>query len=239
MAAYLIRRLWQMIPTLAGVVLLVFFLFKAFGGDPAEILGGLSASPEQIEAIRQQLGLNEPAVTRYIAWLTGALSGDFGMSLANQRPIAELISGRLGNTLFLASYAALLAIPVSILLGLLTALWRSSIFDRVANLLTLTSISFPEFFVAYILVKAIKGAKVLGFADLLLSDVEGPLTAGQRVQVPLGKGNRPVVGFSWATVPLAWWNTGCIHVREAPHWFAVTSDRLVTASRREGTFSDG
>jgi peptide/nickel transport system permease protein len=60
MLAYLIRRLWQMVPTLAGVVLLVFFLFKAFGGDPAEVLGGLNASPEQIKAIRQQLGLDEP-----------------------------------------------------------------------------------------------------------------------------------------------------------------------------------
>ena len=60
MAAYLIRRLWQMIPTLLGVVLLVFFLFKYFGGDPAELLGGLNASPEQVKAIRQQLGLDEP-----------------------------------------------------------------------------------------------------------------------------------------------------------------------------------
>ena len=62
MAAYLIRRLWQMIPTLVGVVLLVFLLFKFFGGDPAEILGGLNATPEQVDAIRQQLGLNEPLV---------------------------------------------------------------------------------------------------------------------------------------------------------------------------------
>ena len=60
MAAYLIRRLWQMIPTLLGVVLLVFFLFKYFGSDPAIILGGLNASPEQIESIRDQLGLNKP-----------------------------------------------------------------------------------------------------------------------------------------------------------------------------------
>jgi peptide/nickel transport system permease protein len=64
MAAYLIRRLWQMVPTLIGVVLLVFFLFKYFGGDPAEILGGLNATPEQIEAIRQTLGLNESVWTQ-------------------------------------------------------------------------------------------------------------------------------------------------------------------------------
>ncbi|MFN4115770.1 MAG: ABC transporter permease, partial [Inhella sp.] len=60
MTAYLIRRLWQMVPTLLGVVLLVFFLFKWFGGDPAEILGGLAATEEQIDAIREQLGLNRP-----------------------------------------------------------------------------------------------------------------------------------------------------------------------------------
>ena len=60
MAAYILRRLWQMVPTILGVVLLVFFLFKYFGGDPAEILGGLNATPEQIAAIRQQLGLDQP-----------------------------------------------------------------------------------------------------------------------------------------------------------------------------------
>ena len=60
MTAYLVRRLWQMVPTLVGVVLLVFVLFKFFGGDPAEILGGLNATPEQVDAIRQQLGLNQP-----------------------------------------------------------------------------------------------------------------------------------------------------------------------------------
>ena len=62
MAAYLIRRLWQMVPTLLGVVLLVFLLFKFFGGDPAEILAGLNATPEQIDAIREQLGLDQPLV---------------------------------------------------------------------------------------------------------------------------------------------------------------------------------
>ena len=67
MAAYLIRRLWQMVPTLIGVVLLVFFLFKYFGGDPAEILGGLNATQEQVDAIRQQLGLNEPLVRAALA----------------------------------------------------------------------------------------------------------------------------------------------------------------------------
>lgn len=152
LAKMIAKRIGVGLLTLFLISVVIFFAIELLPGDAAEELLGQTATPETLAALREQLGLNEPAVTRYLAWLTGALSGDFGMSLANQRPIAELISGRLGNTLFLASYAALLAIPVSILLGLLTALWRNSIFDRVANLLTLTSISFPEFFVAYILI---------------------------------------------------------------------------------------
>ena len=78
MAAYLIRRLWQMIPTLAGVVLLVFILFKFFGGDPAEILGGLNATTEQVNAIRQQLGLNEPWWVQLGIFLKQILTFDWG-----------------------------------------------------------------------------------------------------------------------------------------------------------------
>ncbi len=74
------------------------------------------------------------------------------MSLANERPIADLIAARLGNTMFLALYAAAMAVPLSLTLGILAALWRNSVFDRVANASALTSISFPEFFVAYILI---------------------------------------------------------------------------------------
>ena len=72
MAAYILRRLWQMIPTIFGVVLLVFFLFKYFGGDPAEILGGLNATPEQIAAIRQQLGLDQPFFVQFWHFLVNA-----------------------------------------------------------------------------------------------------------------------------------------------------------------------
>ena len=99
-----------------------------------------------------RIGLNDPAPLRYWNWLTGVLQGDFGVSMATQKPISELVGTRLGNTLFLALYAAALSVPLSLLLGVLAALWRNSIFDRASNALALTSISFPEFFVAYILV---------------------------------------------------------------------------------------
>ena len=89
MAAYLIRRLWQMVPTLFGVVLLVFFLFKYFGGDPAEILGGLNATPEQIAAIRQQLGLDQSVWVQLGIYLKSILTFDWGKSWATNEAVSE------------------------------------------------------------------------------------------------------------------------------------------------------
>ena len=134
------------------VSLVIFGATELLPGDLANELLGQSATPETLAALREQLGLNDPAPVRYWNWLTGALTGDFGVSLANGRPIADLIGARLGNTVFLALYAAALSVPISLILGILAALWRNSIFDRTANAGALTAISLPEFFVAYILV---------------------------------------------------------------------------------------
>ncbi|MCR8722849.1 ABC transporter permease [Frigidibacter sp. ROC022] len=146
------KRLLYGLLTLFIVSVIIFGASEMLPGDQAQALLGQSATPETLAALREQLGLNDPAPVRYWNWLAGAMSGDFGISTSNQRPIADLISGRLYNTMFLALYAATLAVPLSLVLGLLAALWRNSIFDRVANASALTSISFPEFFVAYILI---------------------------------------------------------------------------------------
>ncbi|MGI1663853.1 ABC transporter permease [Palleronia sp. KMU-117] len=146
------QRLLLGLLTLFVVSVVIFGATELLPGDLARELLGQSATPETLAALREQLGLNDPAPVRYWNWLTGALQGDFGVSLANKRPISELISARLGNTLFLALYAAALAVPVSLVLGILAALWRNSAFDRITNALALSAISFPEFFVAYILV---------------------------------------------------------------------------------------
>ncbi len=138
--------------TLFVVSVVIFGATELLPGDLARELLGQSATPETLAALREQLGLNEPAPVRYWNWLTAALQGDFGISLANKRPIADLIAARLGNTLFLALYAAAMSVPLSLLLGVLAALWRNSLFDRGVNAFALTSISFPEFFVAYILI---------------------------------------------------------------------------------------
>jgi peptide/nickel transport system permease protein len=146
------QRLLLGLLTLFVISVVIFGATELLPGDLARELLGQSATPETLAALREQLGLNEPAPLRYWNWLTAALQGDFGISMGNKRPIADLIAARLGNTLFLAAYAAAMAVPLSLMLGVLAALWRNSIFDRAVNAMALTSISFPEFFVAYILI---------------------------------------------------------------------------------------
>jgi peptide/nickel transport system permease protein len=139
--------------TLFVVSLIIFGATELLPGDFAEAVLGQAATPETVAAIRRQLGLDLPVHVRYVDWLTGVVQGDFGNSLAQRgRPVADMIGTRLGNTLFLAAYAAAMAVPLALILGILAALWRNSLFDRVANSSALTAISFPEFFVAYILI---------------------------------------------------------------------------------------
>jgi len=121
-------------------------------GDLAESILGQSATPETVEAFRKELKLDLPPHTRYFSWLRGFLQGDLGNSLANNRPIAETIGRRLSNTIFLALVTAAIAVPISIILGMLAALYRNTLFDRTISILTLSAISFPEFFIAYILI---------------------------------------------------------------------------------------
>lgn len=146
------QRLLLGVLTLFVVSVVIFGATELLPGDLARELLGQSATEETLAALREQLGLNDPAPLRYWNWLAGVLQGDFGMSMATQKPISELVSARLGNTIFLALYSAALAVPFALLLGVLAALWRNSIFDRASNALALTAISFPEFFVAYILI---------------------------------------------------------------------------------------
>jgi len=138
--------------TLFVVSLIIFLGVELLPGDIAQELLGQGATPENVAALRAQLGLDLPPHTRYINWLTDILQGEFGMSLANNRPIADLIGVRFANTLFLAAVAAIISVPLALIFGLLAALYRNSLYDRFVNVTTLTAISAPEFFVAYILI---------------------------------------------------------------------------------------
>jgi len=138
--------------TLFVISLMIAFGVELLPGDLAQEILGQGATPEGLRVLRLQLGLDTPPHIRYLDWLGGMITGDMGLSLANKRPISELIGPRLSNTLFLGGFAALIAIPVALTLGILAALYRNSLYDRGVNIFTLTSISFPEFFIAYILI---------------------------------------------------------------------------------------
>ena len=138
--------------TLFVISLMIAFGVELLPGDLAQEILGQGATPEGLRVLRLQLGLDTPPHIRYLDWLGGMVTGDMGLSLANKRPISELIGPRLSNTLFLGGFAALIAIPVALTLGILAALYRNSLYDRGVNIFTLTSISFPEFFIAYILI---------------------------------------------------------------------------------------
>ncbi|MGI9306894.1 MAG: ABC transporter permease [Gammaproteobacteria bacterium] len=148
------KRLGLGFLTLAVLAAFIFSVVELLPGDLAEEVLGQSATPDTVAAFRRELGLDKPPLTRFLEWSGGALRGDFGNSLANGRPVAELVAGRLGNTLFLAGYAALIAVPLALVLGIAAALWRNTWFDRAANAGALSAISLPEFFVAYLLVLA-------------------------------------------------------------------------------------
>lgn len=121
-------------------------------GDVATEILGQSATPEAVLAFRHALGLDQSLYTRYTHWLGAFLRGDFGTSLANGRQISELLGVRLLNTLFLAFVTAVIAVPLALGLGFLAAIYRNCVFDRIINSATLSFISFPEFFLAYLLI---------------------------------------------------------------------------------------
>ena len=151
-ASIVVKRLGLGLLTLLVISIIIFGAVQLLPGDPAQAVLGQGATEENLAAMRKQMGLDVPAPLRYLEWLGGAVTGDFGKSLITGNPVTATIAPRFANTLFLASYAAVIAVPVAIVLGVIVALLRNSIFDRVANVATLTSISSPEFFLGYILI---------------------------------------------------------------------------------------
>ena len=150
MAAYLIRRLWQMVPTLFGVVLLVFLLFKGFGGDPAEILGGLNATAQQIDAIREQLGLNKPLTTQFWIFLKQIVTFDWGKSWATNESVSHLFTTRLPATLTVMVPILILDSLLAIPFALGVAYVRGSLTDR--SIMVLTTVALSISFLVYVIV---------------------------------------------------------------------------------------
>lgn len=146
------KRLGLGLIILLVISLIIFFMVELLPGDIAEAVLGQGATEENLRALRTEMGLDQPAIVRYLDWLRGAVLLDFGNSIVTGESVASVIGERFRNTLFLATYAATIAVPFSILLGILVALLRNTIFDRVANVAALGAISSPEFFLGYILI---------------------------------------------------------------------------------------
>ena len=191
----ILQRLALGVLTLFIVSLVIFVAVNSLPGSFADAILGQGATPEAVAAMEETLGLNKPAPERYWDWLTGALVGDFGTSLSQANfqsfagstadtgvTVADELGPRFANTLFLAGVTAAIAVPVSVTLGILAALYRNSIFDRVANIFTLTSISSPEFFLAYILMLLLA---VLNPFFFPVSDLKANMTFAERLQVTM------------------------------------------------------
>ena len=187
------KRLGLGLLTMFMVSVIIFLAVNLLPGDFAQAILGQSATPEAVAAIRRDLGLDKPIHLRYLAWLAGAIQGDFGTSFAqvnfasyggtaaadNFGSVAQQIGPKFSNTLFLAGVTAAIAVPVSLLIGVLAALFRYSIFDKIANVSTLTSISSPEFFLAYVLILLLA---VLNSVFPSLSNIHDAMGVGEKLQ---------------------------------------------------------
>ncbi|AXV84077.1 ABC transporter permease [Ralstonia solanacearum] len=154
----LARRLLLALLSLLAVSVIVFAITAVLPGDAAQEQLGQDATPEALAALRAQMGLDVPAPLRYVHWLGGIVHGDLGQSSTTQLPVADLVASRLPNSLLLAAVTALFSVPIALSLGIASAVWRGSWFDRAASTAAVAVVSVPEFLVATlaVLVFAVK-----------------------------------------------------------------------------------
>jgi peptide/nickel transport system permease protein len=152
-----LQRLGLGLITLLAVSVIIFSALEMLPGGYAQNILGQGATKETVASFNHELGLDRPATVRYVEWIGNAMRGDFGYSYSGttgtiKRSVSATIAPRLYNTFFLAAMAASIAVPLSLFLGVMAALYRNSWFDRIVNSITLTTIALPEFFIAYVLV---------------------------------------------------------------------------------------
>ena len=161
MLSYILRRVWQMVPTLLGVILLIFFLFKFFGGDPVEIMAGLKSSPERIASLRAQLGLDKPVWEQLWVFVQQIFTFNWGKSWTTNESIATIFTTRLPATLTIMIPILVLEVVLAILAGLAVAYVRGSLTDRAIMILTTVALSIS--FLVYIIVGQYLFGFVLGW----------------------------------------------------------------------------
>jgi peptide/nickel transport system permease protein len=162
-AKLLVQRISLGLLLLVLVSIVIFAGTSILPGDVAQQILGQSATPEALANLREELGVNDPPVTRYFNWLGGILTGDLGTALTSGQSINEAVGRRLSNTLFLAICAAVIAVPLAIFLGLLAVRYQERWPDKLISATTLTTISMPEFVIGYIMM-FILGVKLRWFS---------------------------------------------------------------------------
>ena len=185
MSGYVVRRVLATLPVMAMVALIVFVMLRLTPGDPAAVLAGDMATPEQVARIREAMGLQLPLHQQFFAWVWQLLHGDLGVSLLSQAPVADLIADRAGPSFALAAGAITLSVLVAVPLGTLAAARRGSLLDRGVMAFSVLTFSVPVFLKGYVLIQ-------LFSIDLGWLPVQGyrPLSAGawefaQRLVLPV------------------------------------------------------
>lgn len=152
MGAYIRRRLLQSIVVVWGVSVLVFFLLRLAPGDPVSLLLAETATPAQMEAVREKWGLNEPIIVQYMVFLGRALQGDLGDSLFFQQPAMKVLLERMPATLQLSGMALLISLSVAIPIGMLSALKRDTVWDYLGTGLAMLGQAIPPYWLGIMLI---------------------------------------------------------------------------------------
>ena len=152
MVGYIVQRILAAIPVMGFVALFVFLLLRLTPGDPAAIIAGDTATPEQLEAIRDSLGLNQPLFVQFFSWVGQLLQGDFGTSILSGKPVIELIADRMEPTISLALTTIILSVIIAVPLGVIAAWKQGTLIDRFVMLLSVLGFSVPVFVIGYLMI---------------------------------------------------------------------------------------
>jgi ABC-type dipeptide/oligopeptide/nickel transport system permease component len=174
-----LKRVAWMPPTLLGLTLIVFMVSHIIPADPAKVLAGENASPAQVAAVRAKFGLDKPLPQQFVRYVTDVMSGEMGMSLYSQRPVAEDLLTRMPATFELAISAIIVAVLIGLPLGVVSALYRNSLLDQAVRLVTITGLAMAAFWLAILL-------QLLFSMKLGITPVQGRID---------GWGPDPITGF--------------------------------------------
>ncbi|MGI8873629.1 MAG: ABC transporter permease [Egibacteraceae bacterium] len=152
MRRYVLRRLWQTVVVLLGVSVLVFAIVHLVPGDPIQVALGTRFDPATYEALRERAGFNQPLPVQYVQWLTGALTGDLGVSFRSGQPVTTTILGRLPATLTLAFAALLVALVIALPVGIISAVRRGSVVDYTSTVFSQLGVSIPDFWMGILFI---------------------------------------------------------------------------------------